>query len=115
MTAALPATQDHAALLARLWTQATDHSAEAPIRCAACGALHERDALLRIITPRRDLIAALCDRCAELAGRDLETVEALIDQRGRVGAFCVHRLEDPEGDGLVVVDADCGCGIGGAA
>jgi hypothetical protein len=108
MTAALSATQDHAALLARLWTRATSQAAEAPIRCAVCGAQHERDALLRIITPRRD-------RGAELAGRDLETVEALIDQRGRGGAFCVHRLEDPEGAGLVIVDADCGCGIGGAA
>ena len=115
MTTALQATQDHAAALGRLWTRTTNHAAERPIHCAACGVLHERDALLHIVSPRRDLLAALCDRCAELTSRDLQAVEGLIDARGRSGAFCLHRLEDAEGAGLVVLDADCACGAGGKA
>jgi hypothetical protein len=115
MNTVIPLPPDHTAGLARLWTRATGHSAERPIRCAACGAEHERDALLRIISPRRDLVAALCDACAQLASHDLDAIENRIDRRGRAGVFCVHRFEDDAGNGLVVVDADCGCGTGGAA
>ena len=112
MSTALPATEDRTALLARLWTKATGHAAERPIHCAACNTLHERDCLLWISSPTRNLIAALCDRCAELASRDLATVEARIDCFGRNGRFCVHLIDGLDGYRFSVVDADCNCGLG---
>jgi hypothetical protein len=115
MNTAIPLDPDRTAGLARLWTRATGHAAERPIHCAACGAEHERDCLLRIISPSRDLVAALCDPCAQPASYDLDGVEDRIDGRGRAGYLCAHLFTDSAGNGLLVADADCGCGIGGAA
>jgi hypothetical protein len=115
MNTTIPLDPDRTAGLARLWTRATGHAAERPIHCAACGAEHERDCLLRIISPTRDLVAALCGRCAAMAARDLEAVEDRIDDRGRAGYLCAHLFTDSAGNGLLVADADCFCETGGAA
>lgn len=110
--ATISASPDHTALLDWLWSKATGHRAEAPIHCSACGAVHQRDALFRLVTPTRDVIAALCDRCAELASRDLQAVEALIDAHGRAGWFCLHLIDGLDGYRFTVADADCDCGQG---
>ena len=106
--------EDQTAILAYLWQKATGHRPASPIHCAVCAALHERDALFRIVSPTRDLIAPLCDICAHEALADLGTVEARIDERGRAGAFCVHTI-NLDGYRIAVVDGDCPCGERGAA
>ena len=111
---ALPADSVHTDLQAYLWTKATGHPAGRPISCAACDAVHLRDCLLRIVSPTRDLIAALCDGCAAAVRLDMDAVEALIDERGRAGRFCDHMLS-LDGYTFAVVDADCPCGRRGAA
>lgn len=115
-TAALPAGADRTDLLADLWTRSTGHHPDRPIHCAACDVLHLRDCLLQIAGLDDSLIAALCDRCAELATRDLEAIEAAIDTRGRAGRFCMHLVDQVDGYRFVVADTDCECGrVGGAA
>ena len=111
---AIFADADQTVILTYFWQKATGHRPEHPIHCAGCAALHERHALVRILSPARDLIAALCDVCADEALTDLDTVEVRMDERGRAGAFCVHMLS-LDGYTFAVVDADCPCGRRGAA